>query len=557
MSTSPALSWRLTDEQAATVDAEVARAVEDRVPERLWARDDTLWGPAGQAEVADRLGWLDAPARGLEELPRLQELAAEVAAEGYTDAVLVGMGGSSLAPEVVWHWSGPQHGRLRLRMLDSTDPDAVATVDAATDAERTLVLVSTKSGGTLETVSLFRHFWSRNPEGRAFVAVTDPGSGLEAMAKAHHFRAIFHGDPEIGGRYSALSPFGTVPAALTGADVGALLQGGVEALEASKGPVPENAAVHLGAAITALAKAGRDKLVLRVQDERLAAFGLWLEQLVAESTGKQGHGVLPVVDDPDAEDGGGPTVAADRQLLVLRGSAEDPALEAALAESAAAGVPVLELVVDGEGALGAAFAAAEVATAVVGWGLGINPFDQPDVQAAKDATKAVLAEVATGTSIPAADEATVESVLGFVDALGAPEYLAILAYLPPSASAAKEIGRLRTALGARTDAAITTGFGPRYLHSTGQLHKGGPAVGRFLILEHDPRTERTIPAPDSVDGAGGDELPTTSFRTLFHAQSQGDLRTLSAHGRPVLRVSLGTDWLESLSTLTTQIQDQH
>lgn len=554
MSTAPALSWRLTDEQTAAFDAEVDRAEQERVPERLWSRDDTLWGPAGQAEVADRLGWLDAPARGLEDVARLQELAAEVAAEGYTDVVLVGMGGSSLAPEVVWHQSGPQQGRLRLRMLDSTDPDAVATVDAATEPERTLVLVSTKSGGTLETVSLFRHFWSRNPDGRAFVAVTDPGSGLEAMAKAHDFRAIFHGDPEIGGRYSALSPFGTVPAALTGADLGALLQGGVDALDASKGPVRENAAVLLGAAITALARGGRDKLVLRVQDERLAAFGLWLEQLVAESTGKQGHGVLPVVDDPDAEDGGLPTVAADRQLLVLRGPGEDAALEAELAESTAAGVPVLELVVDGDGALGAAFAAAEVATAVVGWGLGINPFDQPDVQAAKDATKAVLAEVATGTSIPAADEATVESVLGFVEALGAPEYLAILAYLPPSASAAKEVGRLRSALGARTDAAITTGFGPRYLHSTGQLHKGGPAVGRYLILEHDPRAERSIPAPASEDEPSN---PTTSFRTLFHAQSQGDLRTLSAHGRPVLRVSLGSDWLETLSTLTTNIQDQH
>jgi glucose-6-phosphate isomerase/transaldolase/glucose-6-phosphate isomerase len=554
MSTSPALQWRLTDEQAAAVDAEVARAAQERVPERLWARDDTLWGPAGQAEVADRLGWLDAPARGLEDQARLEALAAEVAADGYTDVVLVGMGGSSLAPEVVWHWSGPQNGRLRLRMLDSTDPDAVATVDAATEPGRTLVLVSTKSGGTLETVSLFRHFWSRNPDGRAFVAVTDPGSGLEAMAKAHDFRAIFHGDPEIGGRYSALSPFGTVPAALTGADLGALLQGGADALEASRAPVPENAAVRLGAAISALAKGGRDKLALRVQDERLASFGLWLEQLVAESTGKQGHGVLPVVDDPDAEDGGLPTVASDRQLLVLRGPSEDPELEAALAESSAAGVPVLELVVDGDGALGAAFVAAEVATAVVGWGLGINPFDQPDVQAAKDATKAVLAEVSAGTAIPGADEADVDAVLAFVDGLGAPEYLAILAYLPPSASAAKEVGRLRSALAARTDAAITTGFGPRYLHSTGQLHKGGPAVGRYLILEHDPRAERTIPAPDSEDEPSN---PTTSFRTLFHAQSQGDLRTLSDHDRPVLRVSLGSDWLESLSTLTTAIQGDH
>ncbi|MEV4419590.1 glucose-6-phosphate isomerase [Patulibacter sp. NPDC049589] len=549
--TPPALRWHLTDEQRLAVDAEVARAAEERVPERLWDRDDTLWGPAGQAEVSDRLGWLDAPARGLEEQTTLEDLAAAVASEGFTDVVLVGMGGSSLAPEVVWHWSGPQNGRLRLRMLDSTDPDAVATVDAATEPERTLVLVSTKSGGTLETVSLFRHFWSRNPDGKAFVAVTDPGSGLEAMAKAHGFRAIFHGDPEIGGRYSALSPFGTVPAALTGADLGALLHGAVGALEASRAPVEQNAAVRLGAAIAALAKTGRDKLALRVQDPRLGSFGLWLEQLVAESTGKHGHGVLPVVDDPAADHGRLPTVSSDRQLLVLRGTEDDAELTAAIEESTAAGVPVLELIVAGDGALGAAFAAAEVATAVVGWGLGINPFDQPDVQAAKDATKVVLAEVADGTPIPGADEVDPAAVLAFVDGLAAPEYLAILAYLPPSADAAAEVGRLRTALAGRTDAAITTGFGPRYLHSTGQLHKGGPAVGRYLILEHDPRAERTIPAPDSEDEPSN---PTTSFRTLFHAQSQGDLRTLGAHDRPVLRVSLGSDWLESLAALTTAIQ---
>lgn len=549
---SPVLRRRLTDDQERTVAAEVDRAAQERVPERLWERDDTLWGAAGQAEVADRLGWLDAPSTGLDQRAELEDLAAGVAADGFTDVVLVGMGGSSLAPEVVWHFDGPASGRLRLRMLDSTDPDAVATVDAATEPERTLVLVSTKSGGTLETLSLFRHFWSRNPDGAAFVAVTDPGSGLEAIARAHGFRAIVHGDPEIGGRYSALSPFGTVPAALTGANLEALLQGGARALEASKAPAAENVAVQLGAAIAALAKGGRDKLALRVQDERLGSFGLWLEQLVAESTGKQGHGVLPVVDDPAEEDGGLPTVASDRQLLVLRGAGEDPAMDAAVEESVAAGVPVLELVVTGDEALGAAFAILEVATAVVGWSLGINPFDQPDVQAAKDATTAVLAEVADGTRIPPADEVDPAAVLAFVDGLAAPEYLAILAYLPPSTTAGVEVGRLRSALAARTDAAVTTGFGPRYLHSTGQLHKGGPAVGRYLILEHDPRAERTIPAPASDDEPAN---PTTSFRTLFHAQSQGDLRTLSAHDRPVLRVSLGSDWPESLAALTTAIKE--
>jgi glucose-6-phosphate isomerase/transaldolase/glucose-6-phosphate isomerase len=557
MSSPPVLRWRLSDEHEQAVQALVRRAEEERVPERLWERDDTLWGPAGQPEVADRLGWLDAPDHGLEQQSQLETLAAEVAADGYTDVVLVGMGGSSLAPEVIWEWSGGHGDRLRLRMLDSTDPDAIATVEAATEPERTLVLVSTKSGGTLETVSLFRHFWERNPDGAAFVAVTDPGSGLETMARAHGFRAILHGDPEIGGRYSALSPFGTVPAALVGADLGTLLHGGKRALEASRGPVADNAPVRLGAAITALAQAGRDKLTLKVQDPRLASFGLWLEQLVAESTGKHGVGVVPVVDDPAADASALRTVGSDRQLLVLRGSADDPALEDELAEAAAAGVPILELVLDGEESLGAAFAATEVAVAVVGWGLGINPFDQPDVQAAKDATKAVLTEVSGGGTIEQAPELEPEDVVRFVDGLAAPGYLAILAYLPPSANAAATIGRLRAAIAARTDAAITTGFGPRYLHSTGQLHKGGQPVGRYLILEHDPRAERAIPAPAKDGEEGGPANPTTSFRTLFHAQSQGDYRTLSAHDRPVLRVNLGSDWLERLGALVTAIEEDH
>jgi transaldolase/glucose-6-phosphate isomerase len=557
MSRPPVLRWRLSDDEEQAVQAVLARAEADRVPDRIWEHDDTLWGPAGQPEVADRLGWLDAPDHGLEQQSDLERLAAEVVKEGYTDLVLVGMGGSSLAPQVLWDWTGAQPGHLRLRMLDSTDPDAVAAVDAATEADRTLVLVSTKSGGTLETISLFRHFWSRRPDGTAFVAVTDPGSGLEALAKAHGFRAILHGDPTIGGRYSALSPFGTVPAALTGTDLGTLLHGGKRALEAARGPVADNHAVRLGAAITALAQRGRDKLTLKVQDPRLGSFGLWLEQLVAESTGKHGVGVVPVVDDPGADAGALHTVGPDRQLLVLRGPGEDAALDAELDASAAAGVPILELVLDGEEALGAAFATTEFAVAVVGWGLGINPFDQPDVQAAKDATKAVLADVADGKAMTPAEEQDAEQIRAFLSGLSAPSYLAILAYLPPSDAAAAVIGRLRVALAAGTDAAITTGFGPRYLHSTGQLHKGGPAVGRFLILEHDPRAERTIPAPDREGAGSGPENPTTSFRTLFHAQSQGDWRTLASHDLPVLRVDLGSDWLERLEALTTAIEENH
>ncbi|MBF6620486.1 MAG: glucose-6-phosphate isomerase [Patulibacter sp.] len=532
----------------------IARAADERVPQRLWDRDDTLWGPAGQPEVADRLAWLDAPATTRALTDELLALTDVIAAEGYTDVLLVGMGGSSLAPAVICS-ADPQAPR-RLRMLDSTDPDAIASVDAATDPDRTLVLVSTKSGGTIETISLFRHFWSRRPEGAAFVAVTDPGSGLEALAQRHGFRAVFRADPEIGGRYSALSPFGIVPAALIGLDHEALLDGGQAGLEAARADVPDNAAVRLGAAIAALARAGRDKLVVRVQDPDLGNFSLWLEQLVAESTGKHGVGVLPVVDDPGADitfraDLTGP----DRQLLVIRGSAPDPELDEELATAAKAGVPVLELVLDHDperasplGQLGWAFATTEVAVAVAGWALAINPFDQPDVQAAKDATQTVLSSLAAGEPLQDPADATADAIAAFASGLRAPGYLSLLAYVPPSPTGAAAIERLRAVLATSTDAAITAAFGPRYLHSTGQLHKGGAAGGRFLILEHEPRATRAIPADPEQSH------PTDSFAALLRAQAQGDERTLEAHDRAVLRLSLGTDWLGRLDEIVDDLE---
>lgn len=551
---SPSLRITASADDGRAIDALVARAVDERVPQRLWERDDTLWGPAGQAEVADRLAWLDAPAATLELASELDALTGAITAEGYTDVLLVGMGGSSLAPAVIG--SLDPHAPRRLRMLDSTDPDAIASVDAATDPDRTLVLVSTKSGGTIETISLFRHFWSRRPDGAGFVAVTDPGSGLEALAEQHGFRAIFRGDPEIGGRYSALSPFGIVPAALIGLDYRGLLDGGQAGLDAARAAVPDNAAVRLGAAIAALAAAGRDKLVVRVQDPLLGHFSLWLEQLVAESTGKHGVGVLPVIDDPGAEIAVRDLTGADRQLLVVRGSEHDPSLDAEIASAVEAGVPVLELVLDHDperesslAQLGWAFATTEVAVAVAGWGLAINPFDQPDVQAAKDATQSVLADLADGGTLTPAADATADAIAEFVTELGAPGYLALLAYVPPSPTGAAAIERLRAVLVGRTDAAVTAGFGPRYLHSTGQLHKGGPRGGRFLILEHEPRATRAIPRDADTQPHLAD-----SFAALIQAQAVGDEQTLAAHDRAVLRLNLGTDWLERLDAIVSDLE---
>lgn len=550
----PSLRITAASDDSRAIDAMIARAAAERVPQRLWERDDTLWGPAGQAEVADRLAWLDAPAETREMARELDALTGAITADGCTDVLLVGMGGSSLAPAVIGSLD-PRAPR-RLRMLDSTDPDAIASVDAATDPDRTLVLVSTKSGGTVETISLFRHFWSRRPDGAGFVAITDPGSGLETLAREHGFREVFLADPEIGGRYSALSPFGIVPAALIGLDYHGLLDGGQAGLDAARADVPDNAAVRLGAAIAALAATGRDKLVVRVQDPLLGHFSLWLEQLVAESTGKHGLGVLPVIDDPGAEITVRAMTGPDRQLLVVRGSTDDPRLDAEIATAVDAGVPVLELVLDHDpqresslAQLGWAFATTEVAVAVAGWGLAINPFDQPDVQAAKDATQAVLADLASGGTLTPAADATADVIAEFATGLSSPGYLALLAYVPPSPTGAAAIERLRAVLVGRTDAAVTAGFGPRYLHSTGQLHKGGPPGGRFLILEHEPRATRLIPVDADVE-----PQPTDSFAALIRAQAQGDEHTLAAHDRAVLRLNLGTDWLERLDAIVSDLE---
>ncbi|MCK9250152.1 MAG: hypothetical protein M0P31_14400 [Solirubrobacteraceae bacterium] len=519
-------------------DALVARAAEERVAERLPDGDATLWGPPGTPEVADRLGWLAAPDAALASVDDLRRLAAEVRADGFTDLLLLGMGGSSLAPLVMWRWlrASPARGgdRPRLRLLDTSDPDAVASVDAAVDPDRTLVLVATKSGSTVETLSLLAHYRDARPDGRRFVAVTDPGSELEAIATDAGFRTIIHGDPTVGGRYSALSPFGTVPAALFGLDVEAMARGGADALASVRERGVDDPGVRLGLALAALAGTGRDKVVVECHDPRLSWFGLWIEQLLAESTGKGGAGLLPVISPTLPSD-----LAADDRVILRIVTGGDPG------SPSTDGPPTLTLDLSdepGDGPLGTAFVVCEVATAIAGWALGINPFDQPDVQAAKDAARAALDG---GDDAPRPEEppaAEPGAVLAAVDGLAAPEYLALLAYLPPSTAAVDLLERLRAELARRTDAAITIGFGPRYLHSTGQLHKGGPAHGRFLFLRHDPRAHRPIPGSPFGFGA------------LLAAQADGDARALRDRGRRTHAVTLGTDWVSAFESLVTTLE---
>jgi transaldolase / glucose-6-phosphate isomerase len=527
----------LPDDVEPRVAARVKQAAQDDVARRIWRKDDTLWGPAGQPEVANRLGWLNVAEQMREELGDLQSFAESVRDDGVKDVVLLGMGGSSLAPEVIRRSFGDQDGWPRLHVLDSTDAGAVRSVEAAIDLDHALFLVSTKSGGTIETLSLFKHFWSRRSDGNAFVAITDPGSGLEKLAGEHGFRRTFLNDPDIGGRYSALSFFGLVPAALMGADVAGLLHaaGVAEHNCQSFESGDVSSGLWLGLAWGELAAAGHDKLTY-VIDPPLESFGLWVEQLIAESTGKQGKGILPVADEPVGE----PDVyGQDRTFLHLRhGDAPDEATDAKVAALREAGHPVIVRDIGGPDDLGRIFFFAEFAIATAGWVLGINPFDQPNVQEAKDATSRVLAEGAEDQ--PDATDDELRELLG---GLGAPSYLAIMGYVAPSEEFDAAVSELRQAVRDATKSATTFGYGPRFLHSTGQLHKGGPPTGRFLQLVHDSEPDVEIPGEDYA------------FTRLKHSQAIGDLETLRAHDLPAQRVTLeGDDAAAALRALTERVK---
>jgi glucose-6-phosphate isomerase len=515
-----------------TIAARLERVATDRVAERIWARDDTLWGPAGQPEVANRLGWLDVHDRLLDEVDDLVAFARQAHADGYREAIVLGMGGSSLAPEVFRRSFGTHEDGLILHVLDSTDADAVRDAEAAVDLDTALFVVSSKSGGTIETLSAFHYFWERTGgRGEQFIAITDPGTSLEALGNDRGFRRVFLNDPNIGGRYSALSYFGIVPAALLGADVRALLQGAHDLEPSLKATDPaQNPGLWLGSVLGELSWQGRDKLSFII-DAPIESFGLWVEQLIAESTGKHARGILPVADEPL---GAPEAYGTDRVFLHLhderRAGATD--VEDVVARLLDAGQPVISIPAHGAADLGRIMLLFELATAVAGWVLGINPFDQPNVQAAKDKTNEVLG-LGTPPDIAEADAAALKALL---DA-GPPSYVAIQGYLAPSDEFDDEIASFRGLVRDRTSMATTFGYGPRYLHSTGQLHKGGPPSGRFLQLLHE----------------AGDDLPvpgqSTTFETLKRAQADGDLLVLRDKGLPAERLVLRGDPVAALRTI--------
>jgi glucose-6-phosphate isomerase len=548
-------------ESDAAFRAALARCEEARAAERIGRGDHTLWKD-DPTEIVNRLGWLRSPESMRGELARIATFVEEVRAEGVTDVLLLGMGGSSLAPELFATTFAPPPGSPRVRILDSTDPAAVLDAERGIDPGRTLCLVSTKSGGTVETLSFFKYFYGLlcarlGPAGagRRFAVITDPGSSLERSARAIGARAIFLNDPEIGGRFSALSSFGLVPAALGGVDTAQILErAGAMAQRCRRGAAAANPGVALGAALGGLALTGRDKATLVLGPE-IRAFGPWIEQLVAESTGKEGRGILPVEGEPL----GASAVYGDDRLFVFILLEGDTEHEPDIARLAGDGHPVLRFVLRDARDLGGEFFRWELATAVAGFLLGVNPFDQPDVESAKVQANRALAAYREQGSLPQETLTGIDAGLGFSgDVRGADaaavlegfldrgrpgDYVAVQAYLPPDAAVAEALGAIRLAVRDRWGHAVTAAFGPRFLHSTGQLHKGGANTGLFLQLTADPAEDVAI--PDRL----GEREGSVTFGVLEAAQSLGDRTALAAAGRRVLRVHLGRDPRGGLATL--------
>ncbi len=580
------LRLSLGDATGAYEDA-VARAADERWAERLFDRDPTLWSsdPGVQRAIADRLGWLDAPGHFSTQIAALEGFGEGIREAGFTTAVVMGMGGSSLAPDVLHRTFGTSDGWLDLRVLDSTDPAAVSAVLDELDPLATLFIVASKSGTTTEPLAFQAAAWATvaaalrargadQSPGTLMAAITDPGRSVESIPHHDELREIFLNPPDIGGRYSALTYVGLVPASLVGLDLDALLAAASTMLAACREPDPGlNPGVSLGLAIGSLARAGRDKLTF-VADERIASLGSWLEQLIAESTGKHGVGIVPIDREPlGAPDAYGPDRVFVR--LTLAGSGGGPvaggggSADTLLEALEAAGHPVVRIELLDPIDVAAEFVRWEVATAVAGAVLGIDPFDQPNVEEAKERTRELLAgeSDATGDGRDAAAPRTAaDDTLLSEDGLtlhgDAPlrlsadgnrslvgelrrhlrrmkptSYLALQAFIAPSEARDEALVRVRTLLRDRTRRATTAGYGPRFLHSTGQLHKGGAPIGWFLQLTSDHPQDRPIPG-----------WPYT-FGRLIDAQAAGDFAAIEGHDLPILRVHLGADADLGLETL--------
>ncbi|HWH24238.1 MAG TPA: transaldolase, partial [Candidatus Limnocylindria bacterium] len=542
------------------VESTVEQAVREGWAERLWARDASLWTADEQtaAAISGRLGWLDVPAVFAERVEELEAFATGVVEEGFEAALVCGMGGSSLAPEVLARSFPRGDTGIPVRVLDSTDPAAVRAASTLSDPLRTLYVIASKSGTTTETLAFLAHFWELEHElhsaipagaaGRHFVAITDPGRSLEAIPHADLFREAFLNPADVGGRYSALTYVGLVPAALMGLDLRGLLASGVAMAGACHSAAADNPGLWLGAALGALAGAGRDKLTL-VIEPRYASFGAWAEQLIAESTGKQGRGIVPVNGEPlMAPEGYGP----DRLFVRLSTGADaewQASSDAALAALAAAGQPVIDLRIADGADLGGEFFRWQFATAICGAVLGVNPFDEPNVTESKDNTRRVLEQLEASGVLPrletvarddrlavAADaplrltaehDSVSDALRGHLARARSDGYIGLHAYVAPTPERTAALEGICQLIGERSGRPVTLGYGPRFLHSTGQLHKGGPPSGCFIQLVADHAEELAIPGRRET------------FGQLIHAQAAGDFVALESHELPIIRVELG------------------
>ncbi len=565
-STTVALPRLALGDGRAAYDAAVEHARTEDWANRLFARDVSLWtsDPRVGATIAGRLGWLDAPNHFLERIAGLEGFGDAAVEEGYTTAVVAGMGGSSLAPDVLLRTFASQDGYLALRILDSTDPANVSATLDALDPLRTLVIIASKSGTTTEPLAFLSYAWARAEKalkaiphhayehsGAYFAAITDPGKSAESIPHLDDFREIFLNPPDIGGRYSALTYVGLVPASLIGIDLDALLASASAMLGACREPDPaSNPGLSLGLAMGVLAKAGRDKLTFLADDE-IVSFGAWAEQLIAESTGKHGVGIVPVDLEPL---GSVESYGPDRAFVRLSLAGADGAQRDLLADALeAAGHPVIRIGIADPIDLGAEFVRWEVATAIAGAVLGIDPFDQPNVEEAKQLTRQILEDVghargamtetappiAAGDGLTLHGDAALRLTSGDGEVVGElarhlarrrPDaYLCLQAFIAPTPSRDQAFARIRALLRDRTGRATTAGYGPRFLHSTGQLHKGGAPIGWFLQLTADHPEDLSIPG-----------WPYT-FGQLIHAQAAGDFAAIEEHDLPILRVHLGAD----------------
>ena len=517
-----------------------------RVIQRIWEGDHTIWKPDPR-EISDRLGWLTISRRMRAEVPALEAFAREALDAGFRHVVLLGMGGSSLGTEVLRQTFGSSAGYPELIVLDSTVPAWVQSVTDAVDPARTLYLVSSKSGGTVEALSFYAHFRSlvekasgETAGGGSFVAITDPGTPLEALARERGFRRIFLNPADVGGRYSVLSYFGLVPAALMGIDISSLLDAADRMADSSGlgAPARDNPGAWLGAVMGTFALQGRDKLTL-VTSPAITGFGLWVEQLIAESTGKEGKGIIPIATEPQVPAG---TYGKDRLFVYMRlGSDDNGRTDSAMDGFRSSGYPVARLDLETGLDLGAEFFRWEFATAVAGSLVGINPFDQPDVQGAKDMTDSVLEAYRATGQLP--DVQCNVSPAELLSQAREGDYLAVTPYLRQTADLDAALEELRRLAMVRLGIPATLSYGPRYLHSTGQLHKGGP--GRGLHLQLTGTHPRDIPIPGQ---------PYT-FGVLADAQALGDLQALQALGRRVARLHLGSTPEAGVRTMVRELKD--